>query len=125
MPDVMNNCLAIPARPSDEGDPVIALIEERSRLVVEWDAEIDAADAADAEVTERSSDRFYSLIGRLDDQIAGLVATSAAGIIGQVRILREIDGANTFNTDRADDCTDELFSSIAAGIQQLAGIRRP
>src|ERR1700722_12339203 len=106
---------------SGPGDPVVALFAERSRLVADWDAEIDAADDADAGVVDRSSDRFYSQIGRLDDQIAGLVATSAAGIIAQVRVLREIEGGNTFNTDRADDCADELFSSIAAGVERLAG----
>jgi hypothetical protein len=120
MPD-----LSIPDDPSNQGDPVIALVEERSRLVAAWDAAIDAADDAGAAVVDRSSDRFYSQIGRLDDQIAGLVATTAAGVIAQVRVLREIEGGNTFNTDRADDCADELFSSIAAGVERLAGAGRP
>jgi len=112
MPD-----LNIPNDLSGQGDPVVALVAERSLLVAEWDA---ALDAADATVADRSSDRFYSHIGRLEDQIAGVVATSAAGVIGQVRVLREIcEGA--FNTDRATDCADELFSSIAAGVERLAG----
>jgi hypothetical protein len=108
---------------SPQSDPVMALIAERSRLVAEWNATIDAAEADDANaaVVDRSSDRFHSQIGRLEDQIAALVAMSAAGIIAQVGVLREIEGGNTFNTDRADDCGDELFSSIAAGIERLAG----
>jgi hypothetical protein len=105
---------------SAQSDPVVALVAERSRLVAEWDAALDAAGDTDAAVVDRSSDRFYSQIGRLEDQIAGLVATSAAGITGQVRVLREIcEGA--FNTDRVDDCADGLFSSIVTGIERLAG----
>ena len=84
---------------------------------------MDAADDAAAAVGERSDDRFHSQIGRLDDQIAGMVATSAAGVIAQVGVLREIEGG-TFDTDRASDCTDELFSSIVAGIERLVGIGR-
>ena len=116
MPD-----LNIPDELSAQDDPVDALIAERSRLVAEWNAALDAADEAGAAAVDRSSDRFYSQIGRIEDQIAGFVATSASGIIGQVHVLREIEGGSAFNTDRANDCADELFSSIAAGIERLAG----
>jgi hypothetical protein len=110
---------------ADHSDPVVALVAERSRLVAEWDAELDVADAHDANaaVIDRSVDRFYSQIGRLDDQIAGMIATSAAGIIAQIRVLRE-SCEGTFNTDRTDDCADELMTSITAGVERLIGSSR-
>ena len=60
-------------------------------------------------------------IGHLDDRIAGMVSPSAAGIVGQVRVLREISEGVYAGDDvhHARDCADRLTASIAAGVERL------
>lgn len=99
---------------SPQGDRLAELVAERFRLEAGLD---DATVGDDDPLIERTAER----IGRLDDEIASFVATSAAGIIGQVRVLHEL-GYGTFSDDdshHADDCADRLIASIVAGVERL------
>jgi hypothetical protein len=99
-------------------DQVVALVDERFRLERACEeAYVDDADAYGA-IVSRTSER----IARLDEILAGIVATSPAGIIAQVRVLNEL-GRGVYGDDdvyHADDCADRLEASIAAGIRFLA-----
>ena len=111
---IADDFVAIRARMSD---PVVTLVAERSRIEAETEAS--AGDGAlYGALVERAAER----IGRLDDEIADTIATSAAGIIGQVRVLREIcEGDYADNEHRSDDCADRLMAAISAAIERLAG----
>jgi len=69
-------------------DPVVALVAERFRIEGETEAKVAKVDddAAVGAIVDPACDR----IRELDDQISATVATSPAGVIGQVRALVEI-----------------------------------
>ena len=99
-------------------DPVVALVAERFALEA----------ACEAKIRGRGPDETHAIvektagqIGHLDDRIAGIVATSAAGVIGQLRVLREICEGVYADDDvhHSRDCADRLMASIAAGVDQL------
>ena len=94
-------------------DPVVALVEHRSRLVAECENEIAGRDDDD---TGRIVDRFDVQIARLDDEIACTVAMSAAGVIGQINVLRGID---LRDPPRDGDTADRLLATIKAGVEWL------
>jgi hypothetical protein len=101
-------------------DPVVALVAERFRL--EEEAEVKSEPLHDDElaaILALANER----IARVDDQIADTVATSAAGLIGQVRVLLEL-GCGTYGNDDSDHdhtCSVRLTDTIIAGIERLAG----
>lgn len=102
-------------------DPVVALVAERFRIEEEADARslpVDDDDAVAAIV-----DLAGEQIARLDEQIATVVAISAAGLIGQVRVLHEL-GQGVYGDDDVDHdgaCGDRLRDTIVIGIERLAG----
>ena len=103
-------------------DPVVALVDERFRLERASMDYVDDEDAHDEEAFNAIVDRTGERIARLDDEIAGIVATTPAGIIDQVRVLNEL-GRGVYCDDvfHAADCADLLMASIIAGIERLAG----
>jgi hypothetical protein len=72
----------------DQPDPVVALVAERFRIEEECEAAI--APLTDDDAVADLVGVAVERIGRLDEQIAGTVALSAAGIVGQVRVLHEL-----------------------------------
>jgi hypothetical protein len=123
MPNIVDDFADIRAQLSALSDPVVALVAKRFRLEAQGDTKTAGLgpDETHAVTVETARE-----IGRLDDQIASIVATSAAGIIRQVRVLREIsEGVYYADNDdhRSDGCADRLEASITAGIERLAGMR--
>jgi hypothetical protein len=120
---------SILVRRSRDVDPVIALVAARLRIEVEAEAKIAPLEGAEAQadailvIVSRASKR----ISRLDDKIAATVATSPAGLIGQVRVLVEVCVGQYSETDYDRDAGSEVWLStrladtIIAGIERLAG----
>jgi hypothetical protein len=100
---------------STADDRVVALVTERFRL----EAMVEENTVGDNDpLIEATAQR----IGRLDTEIAGMVATSAAAIVGQVRVLHEL-GYGTFSDEdqhHPDGIADKLIATIAAGVERLA-----
>ena len=118
MPNIADDFVAIRARLIEQSDPLAALVAERFRIEAESEEKILGLDDDE---THELLDEADQWIGRLDDEIAGIVATSSVGIIGQVRLLRAICESEHYNDYRSDDCADRLIAAISAGIERLAG----
>jgi hypothetical protein len=109
-------------RPGAVTDPVVALVAERLAVEAEAEAAFLARDEgaeADAILT-RAADRIRAL----DREIAATVATSPAGLIGQVRVLLELGGDGAYSDvefARDGTCSKRLADTIIAGIERLAG----
>jgi|HubBroStandDraft_6_1064221.scaffolds.fasta_scaffold100179_2 hypothetical protein len=102
-----------------QDDRVVVLVAERFRI--ERACEEAYSDDADkfAAIVNWTSEQ----IAQLDDEIAGIVATSPAGIVDQVRVLKEL-GRGVYADDdvfHRADCADRLAVTIAAGIERIAG----
>lgn len=97
--------------PKIAADAVVALVAKFFEIEAAWNAfRSDDQNALDA-----AADRFSRQQDRLEDKVAELVATSAAGLVAQVRLLREV-----CLRDRCADRLDRLEAAIKAGVERLA-----
>jgi len=104
-------------------DPVIALAAERRRLVEECEAagRRGLSDTKIEAIVVRTSKR----VADLDERIADTIATSAAGIVDQVKILQKLgDLDSPFNASHINhsaDCVDRLVAAITDGVTRPIG----
>jgi hypothetical protein len=105
-----------------DADPVVVLVAEWRRLAAQCEAEIGPGD--DSDEMDRIVVRFDRRIACVEDKIAGLVATSPAGINGQVRVLRalvcrSVEGCR--GSCANNRLADRLLAAISAGVERIAG----
>ena len=89
-------------------DPLPAMSAERDRLWTEID---NGSRPGDADKMRRAD--------IIEEQIIGMVASSASGIIAQLRLAKELTEIDLL--DGRDDREDRLNATIIAGVERLAG----
>jgi hypothetical protein len=77
-------------------------------------------DLSDGDLDDEVGDHVNDLIEKLDERIAGTLATTTPGVIGQVRLLERSDERNA-DPQIADGVVATLTASISAGIERPAG----
>jgi hypothetical protein len=112
-PDAMRRVLAeldaISLRTGTTADPVPALVAEHCRLEAEYDR---SYDEKDEDGFYKRGDETSQLTDPIEQQIAGMVAESVAGVCGQLWLLCELLSRNNRNDAREN----QLFRSIVIGI---------
>jgi hypothetical protein len=89
-------------------DPLPALWAERDRL---WEEVGDSGDPADTDKMLRAD--------LIEEQIIGTVASSASGIVAQLKLAKEL--TEIIMLDGRDDREERLHATIILGIKQLTG----
>jgi hypothetical protein len=108
--------------PKIADDPVVALVAERFRLEAACGKGFTDDDAENNALVERTGDQ----IAILDREIAGIVATSPAGIKAQIQVFHELcEGVFHADERHKDDCMERMKATIAAGIKRLPGTEGP
>jgi hypothetical protein len=88
-------------------DPVPGLVDEYFRL----EAEVNRSE------TEEDSDRAFELEEAITERVVDMVASSAASILAQIRLLHNfIDTGTNWNDDR----DNRLLAAIGAGVERLS-----
>jgi hypothetical protein len=101
---------------------LLALISERDQL----EAKV-VGPGMTAAMSERAFNALVGKIGReigsLDDQIAGFVARTSAGIVGQIGVLLKLHSSafDGDDTDHPTGCFERLAASITAAVRRLGG----
>jgi len=110
-------------------DPLVEWVASRFRIEAAAEAQIDPLDDLDpdeyAEMTAVLTIASKQ-IADIDDRICRHVATSAVGLIAQVRVLYEL-GSGEHSDDDADHdglTGERLLARIIEGIERLAGLTR-
>lgn len=96
-------------------DPLLGLVEDRFRLLKHCPA---GDDRNDEEVFDRRLDAVQRRIRRLDERIVRTVATSAPGLLAQLRLLAAFYEESANGAGRRGSL---LIQAIAEGVTQLEG----
>ena len=94
-------------------DPLLGLVEDRFRLLKQCPA---CDDWTDEEVFDRRLDEVQRRIRRLDERIIRTVATSAPGLLAQLRLLAAFYEESANGAGRRGSL---LIQAIAEGVTQL------
>jgi hypothetical protein len=101
------------------GDPLLGLVEDRFRLLRHCPA---CDDQNEEDVFDRRLDEIKRRIRRLDERIIRTVATSASGILAQLRLLAAFYEESANGAGRRGSL---LIQAIAEGVTQLEGKKSP
>ena len=100
--------------PRPECDPVVTWIAARRDINNVWKESY-----VDGELDDNLGNHADDLIKKLDDRFGGTVATTPAGLIGQVRLLAERYDGKADGRWIADNLVATLTASINAGIERF------